>query len=205
VVGDVPIRRQSGCVWGITTLPRFKLDRQAREALDRYVGIPQESERKIFGFEFSPRSQIDVPSEFDKRQRLLRHFKCHRCHQRNEERSAPIEEIGRTQWTPFLYRLPFQRTPRLTQATAKFTPEYLVNTMRDGVTGLRPEWYSYRMPAFGQHAETIVQALAEADGDVSDVGKKLSVISPDSAKAAPPEPNLTAQGPELVGFSGYSC
>src|SRR5205085_6482972 len=115
-------------------------------ALDHYIGIDRANHGKILGFEFAPGAKIYVASDFDKRHRLLRHFKCHRCHQRDEESSAPIEEIGRTQWTPFLYRLPFQRTPRLTQSTQKFTDEYLLKSVRDGVTGLRPDWYSYRMP-----------------------------------------------------------
>jgi mono/diheme cytochrome c family protein len=196
-VSDFPIRRQSGCVWGITTLPRFTLDAQTRRALGLYVGIDPQPP----GINLPPCAKLNVPSAFYNRQRLLRHFKCHRCHQRDEEHSAPIEEIGRTLWTPFLYRLPFQRTPRLTQATAKFTHDYLLKTVRDGATRLRPEWYSYRMPAFGTHAEEIVRALAEADGDLptktSEASKTSEVLNYD--------PNVIAQGPELAGFGGYSC
>jgi hypothetical protein len=204
-VADVPVRRQSGCVWGVTTLPRFVLDARAREALDYYVGIDPEGDRSL---KLLPRAQTYGDSDFNRRQRLLRHFKCHRCHQRDEERSAPIEEIGQTLWTPFLYRLPFQRTPRLTQAMAKFTREYLLKTIRDGVTGLRPEWYSYRMPGFGKHAEEIVVGLAEGDGDICDASRQHAepqTSQPRFSETSLTDPNLIAQGPELVGFAGYSC
>lgn len=134
-------------------------------------------------------------SPFAAGQRLLQGLKCDRCHQRDGGRPAPLEEIGRGLWTPFLYRLPFQRTPRLSGAASKFTASHLTAAIRDGVGGLRPEWYSYRMPAFGEPARDAAAALADADGDL------LQGDSP------PPNPGeaAAALGPTLAGFDGYAC
>ena len=59
-----------------------------------------------------------------------------------------------------------QRTPRLTNPHQKFTRGYLADAVREGVSGLRSPRYTYRMPAFGTEAEALVQALAEADGEL---------------------------------------
>jgi glucose/arabinose dehydrogenase/mono/diheme cytochrome c family protein len=184
---DVPLRQRpagdalhAGCLSG-QTLPRFSALPEIRRALAAYV-------------EMAGREKY--PSPFAARQEQLRHLGCARCHQRDGDRPAPLEEIGHGLWTPFLYRLPYQRTPRLTQATAKLTPGYLLATVRAGVSGVRPDWYSYRMPSFGDHAPDIVRALAEGDGNLP------AVPEPGPAAA---DPNQTALGPVLVGFEGYAC
>ncbi len=178
----VPIRGAAGCLLGKPAAPRFALDAETRQAIAAYVKLA---------------SSETHPSPFAARQRLLAHLRCHRCHQRDADGAAPLEEIGRTVWAPHLYRLPFQRTPRLTQATAKLRRDYLLSAVRDGVSGVRPDWYSYRMPSFGGQAESAVRALAEGDGDLP--GEK------DAASAASADPTLPALGPALVGFEGYSC
>jgi glucose/arabinose dehydrogenase len=185
---SIPLRqvvkdgRPLGCLDGRGPSPRFALDAPTRQAIVAYHKLARQEKH---------------PSPFAARQHLLLHLKCHRCHQRHGETSAPLEEIGRTLHVPFLYRLPFQRTPRLTQATARFRRDYLLSAVRAGVTGVRPDWYSYRMPAFGDHAEAVVQALAEGDGDLP--------TEKDSAPAVSTDPTLSALGPVLVGFEGYSC
>jgi mono/diheme cytochrome c family protein/glucose/arabinose dehydrogenase len=181
---DVPIRSpksRAGCLAG-QGLPRFALDAETRQSVAAYLELA---------------GREKYPSPFAARQEQFHHFGCQRCHQRDGGRAAPLEEIGRGLWTPFLYRLPFQRTPRLTQVTAKLTPRYLVATVRDGVTGVRPDWYSYRMPSFGGHAGDIIRALAEGDGDLPAL--------PESRQAVATDPTLTAMGPVLVGFEGYAC
>jgi mono/diheme cytochrome c family protein len=182
---DIPLKAAGkeprGCLAG-KTLPRFNLGEQTRRALAAYLAVAGREKH---------------PSEFEAGQRRLRHLGCWRCHQRDGDRPAPLEEIGRTLWTPWLYRLPFQRTPRLTQATGKFTREYLLSAVRDGVSKVRPDWYSYRMPTFGPQAEDIVRALAAGDGDLPTL--------PEPRRALAADPTLTALGPTLVGFSGYTC
>jgi cbb3-type cytochrome oxidase cytochrome c subunit len=172
----------TGCLSGTAPAPRFALDAAMRKGIAAYL--------KVAGRE-------KHPSPFAARQRALEHFRCHRCHQRDGEEPAPLEAIGRTLWTPHLYRLPFQRTPRLTHATTRLRRDYLLSAVRDGVTGVRADWYSYRMPAFRDHAGTIVRALAEGDGDLPD--------AKDVPPAGNPDPTLTALGPALAGFEGYSC
>jgi glucose/arabinose dehydrogenase/mono/diheme cytochrome c family protein len=185
---SIPIRaaaldgRPAGCLDGQGGAPRFTLGDEDRRALVAYL--------KLAG-------QEKHPSPFAARQRMLRHFRCHRCHQRDGEQPAPLEAIGRTLHVPFLYRLPFQRTPRLTQATSRFRREYLLSAIREGVQGVRPDWYSYRMPSFGHHAEAMVRALAESDGDLPD--------EQETTPAANTDPTLPALGPVLVGYEGYSC
>ncbi len=186
--GEIAIRnlaeqggRRQGCLSG-TSLPRFSLDEETRKHLAAYFAVA-EQERHA--------------SAYERRQRRLRHFGCYRCHQRDADQPAPLEEAGRRVWASFLMRLPFQRTPRLTQATCKFTHEYLLAAIREGVSGVRPDWYSYRMPSYGAWAEEIACALAESDGEL------LSRGMPDRWSDA--DPTARALGPVLVGFSGYAC
>jgi hypothetical protein len=54
------------------------------------------------------------------------------------------------------------------------------------------------MPAFADQAETVVQALAEGDGDLP------AAPEPPERKAADPTLGPLA-GPRLVGFQGYAC
>src|SRR4029077_11247927 len=104
------------------------------------------------------------PSPFAERQHRLAQAGGVRCHQRDDDRPAPIEEIGRTLGGACLQEIPFLRTPRLTNAHQKFLRGYLSTAVREGVSGLRWSRFSYRMPAFGADADVFLQALAEADG-----------------------------------------
>src|SRR5205823_2577599 len=137
-----------GCLSG-KTLPHFTVDEATHQALAAYRSV---ADRERY------------PSAFEARQERSRSCSCLRCHQRDSDRPAPIEDIGSKQWTIFNASLPFQRTPPLTQAHAKYTRDYLLTSVRDGVTGVRPNWYTYPMPAFGAEAAALVQALAEGDG-----------------------------------------
>jgi cytochrome c2 len=170
-----------GCLSG-TALPRFELNEEQRQSLLAYTrGAPQERH----------------PSEFYRRQQRLEHLGCYRCHAAEGDAAAPLEEVARTLWAPFLARLPYQRTPRLVHPLAKYNRDHLAAAIRDGVSGVRPEWYTYRMPAFGDQVGEIVRALAETDGEIIDA-------TPVPADAAT-DPTIAAAGRQLVGFTGYSC
>src|SRR5205823_3924423 len=90
---------------------------------------------------------------------------CLRCHSRDSERPSPIEEVGSTLGGAWLQSLPFLKTPRLSNAGSKYSREYLLGSIRNGVTAVRHSKYSYRMPAYGDDAEALLLALAEGDGD----------------------------------------
>ena len=138
------------------------------------------------------------PSPFAERQQRLERAGCVRCHQRDSDRQSPIEEIGSTLGGAFLQETPFLRTPRLTNPHQKFTRGHLAASVREGVSGLRGARYTYRMPAFGADADVLLQALAEADGEL-----------PGAADAVEPvvaDPTLgTLHGAQLAGFQGYAC
>src|SRR5439155_4881493 len=123
---------------------------------------------------------------------------CARCHQRDSNRPAPLEEIGRSLGGGFLQTIPYQRTPRLTNPHQKLTRAYLSAAVREGVSGLRSPDYTYRMPAFGPGAETLLQAIAEGDGEL------LDDSDPPSRLAADPTLGSLA-GPDLVGSQGDGC
>src|SRR5207248_2461077 len=106
------------------------------------------------------------PSPFASRQRVLEHLGCVRCHQHDSDRPPAIEAIGSTLGGAWLQNVTLQRTPRLTYPHQKYTRAHLLAAVREGVTGLRQAGYSYHMPAFGRDAETILQALAEGDGEL---------------------------------------
>src|SRR5207302_638324 len=75
---------------------------------------------------------------------------------------------------------------------------HVLTIVRDGAPKLRGPDYSYRMPAFGPDAESLVRALAEGDGERSD--------AEEPPPSSPPDPTLgPLWGPELVGARGYSC
>jgi cytochrome c551/c552 len=164
-------------------LPRYTLDESTCHSISAYLAVA---------------STESHASPFAQRQRLLQQSGCFRCHQRDTDRPAPLVEIGQNLWTPHLYRLPFQRTPPLTQASAKFKHSYLLSALRDGVQGIRPDWYSYRMPTYGDKANELVQALAEGDGDLIPTSQQIE----NDQKV---DPNVLAQGPTLIGFNGYGC
>jgi glucose/arabinose dehydrogenase/cytochrome c551/c552 len=182
---DIPLKRReagTGCVSG-TAVPRFALDPQTRKAIAAYLQIA---------------SRERYPSPFATRQRLLQRAGCTRCHQRDSDRPPAIEIVGSTLGGAFLQDLPFQRTPRLTYPHQRLLRSYLVSAVREGVSGLRPARYTYRMPAFGQEAEALVQAIAEGDGEL-----------PAGPEPAPPhlaDPTLgPLAGRALAGFQGYAC
>jgi cbb3-type cytochrome oxidase cytochrome c subunit len=182
---DVAIRMEhaaEGCLSG-RGLPRYHADRETRRALAVYLRIARRER---------------YPSPFEERRRLVERVGCLRCHARDTDRPPPIEEAGSTLGGGFLQYLPYQRTPRLTYAHQQYTRAHLLAAVRDGVSGLRPPQYSYRMPAFGDQAAALVQALAEADGEL--------VTAADAPTRAPADPTLGAlHGPSLVGFQGYAC
>jgi cytochrome c551/c552 len=131
-------------------------------------------------------------SPVEERRRLLERSGCANCHPRDREVPPPLEEASSVLGGAFLQRTPFLRSPRLTDAHAKYTADYLRGAVRQGVSGVRDRGYSFRMPVFGDDAEALVQALAEADGEVPE----------------PPAPSTSADaglGPALGGFEGYSC
>jgi mono/diheme cytochrome c family protein len=183
---DIPIKdKQGGCYRG---------KRGVRYPPDDSRGLLADTIRGYL--DIAP--QEKYPSPFAERQRRLERAGCVRCHQRDSDRPAPIEEIGSTLGGAFLQELPFLRTPRLTNPHQKFTRTHLASAVREGVSGLRGARFSYRMPAFGPDAEVLVQALAEADGELP-------------AEADTPEPPVadptlgTVHGPQLAGFQGYAC
>jgi len=182
---DIPIKAiddSRGCLSG-QSLPHFTVDAPARKALAVYRTVAVRENH---------------PSPFASRQRLLDRLGCVRCHQRDSDRPPPIETIGSTLGGAWLTYMPFQRTPRLTYPHQKFTRAHLLAAIREGVTGLRPERYSYRMPSFGHDAEAIVQALAEGDGEL--------LAGPEATERPPADPTLgSLMGPRLVGFQGYAC
>ncbi len=181
---DAPLRSSEvkGCLSG-KTLPRYALDGPTRNALTAYLAV-------------SGREKHTSP--FASRQLRLEQAGCVRCHQRDTMSSPPIEEVGSTLGGGFLQELPFQRTPRLTNAHQKYTRAHLLATVREGIAGLRNAGYSYRMPAFGADAELLVQALAEADGELP--------AAADPAERPVADPTIgTLNGPNMVGSQGYSC
>jgi cytochrome c551/c552/glucose/arabinose dehydrogenase/cbb3-type cytochrome oxidase cytochrome c subunit len=182
---DIPITRDqsgAGCLTG-KGLPRFALDADTLLGLEAY--------RKVAARETHP-------SPFAARQRLLHQSGCLRCHQRDSDRPPPIEEAGSTLGGSNLEYLPFQRTPRLHAPLQKYTRSYLGQAIREGVSGLRSNHYSYRMPSFGATADTLVQALAEGDGELP-AGDDPPARSSDDPTLGP------LAGSQLAGFQGYSC
>jgi cytochrome c551/c552 len=182
---EIPLKRHdsgAGCLSG-KTLPRFTLDTRTHKAAMAYLKAA---------------SRERHPSLFADRQRLLKRAGCVQCHARDSDRPPPIEVAGSTLGGAFLQDLPFQRTPRLTNPHQKYQASYLVQAVRDGVSGLRSARYSYRMPAFGKEAEVLAQALAEADGEL--------LAGPPNPAPPPADPTLgPGTGPALVGFQGYAC
>ena len=183
---DVPIRAEGrpGCLAGQgDRVPRYAIDAPTREALTAYLEVAS--------------SEVH-PSPFAARQGQLARAGCVRCHQRDSDRPPPIEEIGRSLGGAFLQTIPYQRTPRLSYPHQKLMRGYLADAVREGVSGLRSPDSTYRMPAYGTEADALVQAIAEADGELP-------------AEADPPtrpvvDPTVgTLAGPDLVGSQGYGC
>jgi hypothetical protein len=178
VAAEIPIKTPAADCRG----PRFTLDADTRTELAAYLSVAARDRH---------------PSDFDARRRKIERSGCLRCHSRDSERPSPLEEIGSTLGGAWLQTLPFLKTPRLTNATAKYTREYLAASIRDGVSAVRHSKYTYKMPAFGDEAEALALALAEGDGDDSG--------APDAGPPPSGDPTLPPLGPALVGFGGYSC
>jgi cytochrome c551/c552 len=181
---DVPLRAvgRRGCL-SAEGMPRYPLDAPTRAALDAYLALA---------------AQEKYLSPVAVRQRQLERAGCIRCHQRDSNRPPPLEEISRSLGGGFLQTIPYQRTPRLTNPHQKLTRAYLSATVREGVSGLHSPDYTYRMPAFGPDAETLLLALAEADGELP--------AGADPAPRPAVDPTLgTLAGPDLVGSQGYGC
>ncbi len=174
---DIPIKTSVGDCRG----PRFTIDEGTKKAIAAFLEV---SRKEVHS------------SPFHSRQQLLGRLGCLKCHQRDGERPPPIEEVGSTYGGAYMQKVPFQRTPRLLNAGSKYTPEHLRTTIRDGATGARGREYTYRMPAFGDRVDEIIQALAEGDGDLP---------APAALASAVADPTLHTMGPSLVGFEGYSC
>ncbi len=173
-----PAAEHQGCLSG-RTLPRFQLAADARHALAAYLAVSAKERHS---------------SPFDARQQLLARSGCFQCHARDVEALSPLEEVGSKIADKDLGKVPGQRTPRLAGVLSKYQRSHLTAAIRDGVKSPR---YTYRMPAFGDKAQAIIQALAEADGELVD--------QPEAAAPPIANPELSAQGPALVGTSGYSC
>jgi len=174
---DVPIRTPSADCAGA----RYALTPTAKHEIAAYMEVA---------------SRERHPSAFEARQRALARAGCVRCHALHSERPSPLEEAGSTLGGAWLQMLPYLKTPRLSHASLKYDPEFLLRAVRDGVQDVRHSKYSYRMPAYGDEAESLVRALIEADGDAS---------KPTVAAASAPDPTLAPQGASLAGFEGYSC
>jgi cytochrome c2 len=181
---DVPLGSAGsrGCL-ADGAVPHYRVDAPTRAALAAYLAVA---------------ARETHPSPIALRQGQLERAGCVRCHQRDSDRPPPIERIGSSLGGANLQTLPYQRTPRLTEPHQKYTRTALVAAVRDGVSGLRPADYSYRMPAYGTDAEALVRALAEADGELP--------CAPDPPPRVADDPTVgTLMGPDLVGPRGYSC
>jgi cytochrome c551/c552 len=137
-------------------------------------------------------------SPFADRQNRLARAGCVQCHQCDTDRPSALEDVSSSLGGAFLQEVPFLRTPRLTNAHQKFTRTHLAASVREGVSGLRWSRFSFRMPAFGADANELLQALAEADGEL--------ITEADLPEAAATDPTLaTLHGSQLAGFQGYAC
>lgn len=135
------------------------------------------------------------PSPADEKRRALARAGCVRCHALHSDRPTPLEEAGSTLGASNLQMVPFLRTPRLSHAMQKYDEGFLIRSVHDGVSEVRHSKYSYKMPAYGDDALMLVQALVQADGDTP---------FPDHG-ALQSDPALAGQGQSLAGFEGYSC
>jgi cbb3-type cytochrome oxidase cytochrome c subunit len=183
IAANVPIADDKrGCLAG-QSLPHYQVDAATWKAIAAYIAV-------------APREKHLSP--FTSRQRMLDHLGCVHCHQRDTDRPPDIEAVGSTLGSAWLQNVPPQRTPRLTYPHQKYTRAHLLSTVREGVSGLRQSGYSYHMPSFGREDETILQALAEADGELP--------AAPDPQEAKPADPTLgSLAGPSIAGFQGYGC
>jgi len=171
---SIPIQAPGDCRG-----PRFALGEPAKKEIAAYLAVAARDRHR---------------SEVDNRRRKFDRAGCVRCHSRDSERPSSLEQAGSVLGGSNLQMIPFLKAPRLSNAGSKYTREYLLSAIRDGVSAVRHRNYTYRMPPFGDDAESLVQALKEADGD-----------DPSPEPPLPDDPTLPPLGPSLVGFGGYSC
>ncbi len=173
---------RKGCLSGRSG-PRFTLDDATRRAVRAYLAVA--------GAE-------NHPSAVEDRRRLLDRAGCVRCHQHDTDRAPPLERVNSTLGGARQEAVPFQRTPRLNGLFQKYRRTHLRSAIREGVSGMRPVHYTYRMPAFGPAATTLVRTLCELDGELPD--------ETDPPERAVTDPTVaTVAGLELVGFQAYAC
>ncbi|HLH28630.1 MAG TPA: hypothetical protein VKW77_06915, partial [Acidimicrobiales bacterium] len=175
---DVPIRKAGPDCAG----PRFALTDLSRREIEAYLAV---AAREVH------------PSDFERRRRDFARAGCLRCHALHSERPSPLEEVGSVQGGSGLELVPYLKTPRLGHAALKYDAEFLLRSVRDGVSEVRHSRYTYRMPAYGGGAEAFVRALIEADGDPLPAAAKPAEATAD--------PTLGPAGASLAGFEGYSC
>jgi mono/diheme cytochrome c family protein len=168
----------AGCLAG-TTGPRFALDPEARRAIAAYV-------------EVAPRERHASAPE--SRRRALVRSGCAQCHVRDGEGLSMLDQMAAEVGDKDLRTMARQRVPTLAQACLKFQRTFLTQTIREGVTSPRT---TFVMPAFGAATDRIIQALAEADGDLVD--------APEAVAPEVKDPEFATHGPALVGPAGYSC
>jgi mono/diheme cytochrome c family protein len=147
---------------------------------------------------FEAASAERFPSPSHERRRQLGRAGCVICHPRDTDRTSPLEEIGALLGGAWLQTLPYQKTPRLTDPLEKYALDHLRTAVRDGVSGLRPADYTYRMPAYGDQTDELVRALAEQDGQWWDQPGQGGTVTANPTTG-------TEEGPRIVGFQGYSC
>lgn len=175
---DVDVRPGAECAG-----PEFRLDAETKADLAAYLRVAAAETHA---------------SPVHERRRMLKRLGCVRCHARDQgRRPPPLEEASSELGGAYLQTVPFLRTPRLSYPLTKYRRDYVLGALRDGVSGVRHGRFTFRMPKFGDRAEEILRALAEADGDDPD--------AVDSPVKAADDPTLAPLGPALVGFEGYSC
>lgn len=182
-VSSIPVHTLgAGCMGSVASAgPRFQFTEAERQLLVAVLARPAVANR-------SP-GRADRHWKFDR-------AGCARCHVRDREGKSPLEEISSELWTSHIARLPYLRTPPMTHALEKYTRDHVLSAVRDGVSGVRPGWYSYRMPHYGSHAEDLVRAIAERDGEWLEAPEKPSQET---------RAELVSAGLALTGFEGYSC
>lgn len=171
--------RTGGCLTG-TGSPRYAFNEQDRKNLAAYMTVAASEKH---------------PSPVEERRQLIHRLGCFRCHS-TTDRPPPLESVSASIGGSNLETVPFLRTPRLNNPTIKYSSAYLLDAIRNGSTGVRHKGYTFRMARWGALAESVVQALAERDGDVVS-------NEPDVAKVL--DPTLNGPGSTLIGFEGYSC
>ncbi len=126
---------------------------------------------------------------------------CFRCHARVPRTRSPLERVVlEIPYEQFYARIPYLRVPALAGATARFRHSFLMSALKSGVSGARPSWYSYRMPAYGDLAPDLLRGLLESEGEAVHDSESAPT---DEAPAAAGE--LAAVGRELAGYGRYSC